>query len=78
MIKLNNKNKKNKIEILVYYLPHIIEIAFEACEVVASFTLLMFLFFKWFSWSIVVELTTGLAIDISRGRNDDWTFSLKK
>ena len=46
MIKLNNKNKKNKIEILVYYLPHIMEIAFEACEVVASFTLLMFLFFK--------------------------------
>ena len=78
MIKLNNKNKKNKIEILVYYLPHIMEIAFEACEVVASFTLLMFLFFKWFSWSIVVELTIGVVIDIFRERNDDWTFSLKK
>ena len=54
MIKLNKpkkkkkkrKKRKEKKEILVLNLPCTIEIASETCEVVASFTFLMFLFFK--------------------------------
>ena len=54
MIKLNKpkkkkkkerKKRKEKKEILVLNLPCTIEIASETCEVVASFTFLMFLFF---------------------------------
>ena len=40
------KIRKIKIEILVLYLPCTIEIAFEACELVVSFTFLMFFFFS--------------------------------
>ena len=40
------KIRKIKIEILVLYLPCTIEIASEACELVVSFTFLIFFFFS--------------------------------
>ena len=43
--KKKKKKRKEKKEILVLNLPCTIEIASETCEVVASFTFLMFLFF---------------------------------